>query len=176
MKNPLRLAALFASIVLLAVLLVAAGGPAKSPMKPWNGVWTGDATIVGACENNGLSFVESGAGYMEQMGKTTWSNQYCMDPVTWTGSGNATETAANGDKIFVKTTPHFTWTSPTAGTWVETEVVTGGTGRFSEATGSSHSKGTFTLTSQTTATWEGTTIGLLCEPSPNSPCPSDCRP
>jgi hypothetical protein len=175
MKNTLRFSLLVASVMLLAVL-VAAAGPAKGKVKPWSGVWTGDATIVGNCENNGLSFVESGSGYIEQMGKTAWSNQYCMDPVTWAGSGTATETAANGDKIFVKTTPQFTWTSPTAGTWVETETVTGGTGRFSGATGGSHSKGTFTLTSPTTAVWAGVTIGLLCEPSPNSPCPTCTAP
>lgn len=129
--------------------------------KGCSGRWTGDATIIGNCENGGLSFVESGTGHIEHMGKTTWSNQYCMDPLTWTGSGTATETAANGDKIFVQTTPHFIWTSPTGGTWIEEETVTGGTGRFAGATGSSHSKGTFTLTSPTTATWEGTTIGTL---------------
>jgi len=171
MNNSLRFTVL---VLLVGALLVTANGGPKSHMKPWNGVWTGDATIVSSCENNGLSFVETGTGYMEQMGKTTWSNHYCMDPVTWTGSGTATETAANGDKIFVKTTPHFTWTSPTAGNWVETEVVTGGTSRFAGAAGSSHSKGTFTLTSQTTAVWEGTTIGMLCDPSGNSPCPANC--
>jgi hypothetical protein len=176
MKNVLRSTAFVASIMLLAVLLVAAGSPAKSRMRPWNGVWNGDATIVGKCDNNGLSFVENGTGYMEQMGKTKWSNEYCMDPETWTGSGTATETAANGDKIFVQTTPQFTWTSPTSGTWVETEVVTGGAGRFAGATGSSHSKGTFTLTSQTTADWGGTTTGMLCVPSPDSPCPTNCAP
>lgn len=160
MKSSVRFRVLAAFTVLSAVVLVG-GATAKNPMVPWNGTWTGDAKIGGNCENGGLSFMESGTGYMEHMGKTTWSNQYCMDPVTWTGSGTAVETAANGDKIFVQTMPHFTWTSPTAGNWVETETVTGGTGRFAGATGSSHSKGTFTLTSQTTAIWEGTTIGML---------------
>lgn len=147
---------------LVAALSVGAGGSAANgPVKSWNGTWSGDATIVGNCESGALLFVESGTGEMEHMGKTVWSNKYCMDPVTWTGSGNAVETAANGDKIYVQTSVQFTWTGSGGGNWVETETVVSGTGRFAAANGSSHSKGTFTLTSPTTAVWEGTTTGML---------------
>lgn len=140
---------------------VAASNPTKS-WKSWNSTWVGDATIVGQCKDGTLSFVETAVGLTEQMGKSAWSDKYCMDPTTWTASGrNAVITAENGDKIFLKITLLFTWTSQTAGNWVETETVIGGTGAYASATGGSHSRGTFTLTSQTTAEWEGVTTGLL---------------
>lgn len=137
------------------------GATAKSPMKPWRGTWSGDFTIVGKCEDEKLSIVESGTGYMEHMGKTAWSNKYCMDQATWTASGNAVETAANGDEIHLRTSLQVIWTSPSGGDWVETETVVGGTGRFAAATGVSHSSGTFTFTSPTMAVWDGTTTGTL---------------
>lgn len=154
---------------LIAALLVlpvgassAAANNSTKSWKSWNATWVGDATIVGYCKNGTLSYVETGVGLMEQMGKSTWSNNYCMDPTTWTASGrNTVITAENGDKIFLKITVLFTWTSQTGGNWVETETVIGGTGAFAAATGGSHSRGTFTLTSQNTAEWEGTTTGML---------------
>jgi hypothetical protein len=160
MKHLVRLT-IWVAALLVAAFLVATGAAANAPMRSWNGTWNGDATIVGTCESGALLFVESGTGNMEHMGQTAWSNKYCMDPVTWTGSGNASMTAANGDKIHVQTSLQFTWTSAGGGDWVEAETVVSGTGRFAAATGSSHSKGTFTLTSPTTAVWEGTTTGML---------------
>jgi len=76
----------------------AADSPTKS-WKSWNATWIGSATIVGKCENGGQSFVESGVGLVEQMGKSKWSDKYCMDPTTWTASGrNAVVAAENGDR------------------------------------------------------------------------------
>ncbi len=139
----------------------AAEPPAKS-WKSWNATWVGDATIVGKCENGGQSFVETGVGLVEQMGKSKWSDKYCMNPTTWTASGrDAVITAENGDKVFLKITLLFTWTSKTAGTWVEEETIIGGTGRFAAASGGSHSAGSFTLTSPTTAEWAGSGTGLI---------------
>jgi hypothetical protein len=146
---------------LLVLVVGAVNATANSPMKSWNGTWIGDATIVGNCKNGTLLFVESGTGLVEHMGKTTWSSKYCMDPVTWTGSGNTVERAENGDEIHVKTSVVFTWTSASTGNWVSKETIVSGTGRFAAASGGSHSSGTFTLTSSTTAEWEGTTNGLI---------------
>ena len=154
------------SAAALLVLTVAAGGaaagsPAKS-WKSWNATWIGDATIVGKCENGNQSFVESGIGFVEQMGKSKWSDRYCMDSTNWTASGrDAVITAENGDKVFLKITLLFTWTSKTNGNWVEHEIVIGGTGRFAAASGGSHSTGTFVLTSPTTAHWAGTGTGMI---------------
>ena len=139
----------------------AADKPTKS-WKSWNATWIGSATIVGKCENGGQSFVESGVGFVEQMGRSKWSDKYCMDPTTWTASGkNAVVTAENGDRVFLKITLLFTWTSKTSGNWVEHETVIGGTGSYAAASGGSHSRGTFILASPTTAEWEGTGTGLI---------------
>jgi hypothetical protein len=130
--------------------------------KSWNATWIGGATIVGKCENGGQLFVEDGVGLVEQMGKSKWSDKYCMDPTTWTASGrSAVITAENGDKVFMKIEVLFIWTSKTTGNWVEHETIIGGTGRFAAATGGSHSRGTFTLTDSTHAEWDGTDIGLI---------------
>jgi hypothetical protein len=109
--------------------------------------------------NGGGGKLLSGVGYMEHMGKTAWSNKYCMDQATWTASGNAVETAANGDEIRVQTSLQIIWTSPSGGNWIETETVVGGTGTFAAATGLSHSSGMFAFTSPTMAVWEGTNDG-----------------
>lgn len=131
-------------------------------LRSWNGTWVGNATIVGKCEDGTQKFVETGIGLSEQMGKTAWSDTYCMNPTTWMASGkNATITAENGDKVFLEITLLFTWTSDTAGNWTEAEKIIGGTGRYAAATGDSHSRGTFVLTSPTVAEWEGVTTGLI---------------
>jgi hypothetical protein len=160
-----KLTWLFFAAVLLVLTIGAGSAAAPSPTKSWkswNGTWIGDATIVGKCENGGQLFVESGVGFVEQMGKSKWSDKYCMDPTTWTASGrNAVITAENGDKVYLKITLLFTWTSRTAGNWVEHETVIGGTGRFAAASGGSHSAGTFTLTTPTTAEWAGTETGMI---------------
>lgn len=160
-----KLAWPFVATALLMLTLGAGGAASDNPTKSWkswNTTWIGDATIVGKCENGGQLFVETGVGFAEQMGKSKWSDKYCMDPATWTASGqNAVITAENGDKVFLKITLLFTWTSKTGGNWVEHETVIRGTGRFSAASGGSHSTGTFVLTTPTTAEWAGTSTGLI---------------
>ncbi len=139
-----------------------AAGTATKPWKSWNATWVGDATIVGKCENGGQLFVENGVGLVEQMGRSKWSDKYCMDPASWTALGrDAVVTSEDGDKIFLKITLLFTWTSKTGGNWVEHEEMIGGTGRFAGAIGGSHSTGPFTLTSPTTAEWAGTGTGMI---------------
>lgn len=153
-------------VAALLVLTVGAGGAAaNNPTKPWksfNGTWVGNGTIIGNCEDGKLSFVETGVGFVEQAGMSKWSDKYCMDPTTWTASGRKVViTAENGDKIFMKVEILFVFTSETTGNWIQHETIIGGTGKFAEATGGSHSRGTFTLTSPTTAEWEGTHTGLI---------------
>lgn len=127
--------------------------------KRFNATWSGDTAIVGSCENGFLLMLDVGPGYSTHMGKSTWSSTYCTDPVTWNGSGIGVATGADGDEIRFQITLHFIWNSSSGGNWTEEETAIGGTGRFAGATGSSTSSGTFTMTSATTAVWEGTTTG-----------------
>lgn len=160
MKNPRSV--LWAVCFFSAVVYGAAADSPRRPWKSWNVTWIGDATIVGKCENGGQLFVENGVGLAEQMGKSKWSDKYCMNPITWTASGrDAVVTAENGDKVFLQITLLFTWTTKTTGNWVEQETIIGGTGRFAGAAGGSHSTGTFALTTPTTAHWAGTGTGMI---------------
>jgi hypothetical protein len=53
-----------------------------------------------------------------------------------TASGTAVWTAANGDQIFTETTGHVVAPPPPFLVVSETHIITGGTGRFAEASGS----------------------------------------
>jgi hypothetical protein len=144
---------------LLVAALVAGASDASSGQaqpRPWRGTWSGAGTVVGSCGNGTLLVEDNGTGYAEHMGNSTHLSTYCLDPVTLNGSGIGVETAANGDELHFDLTIQIILTSASDGIWQEAETVTGGTGRFVAATGSSTSSGTFTLTSPTTTVWEGT--------------------
>lgn len=149
----------------LAVALVAGTDHVYSDQRvtrPWTGTWSGNGAVVGTCNDGAfLLMVDSGTGEADHMGSSSHLTAYCMDPVTWTGAGGGVETAANGDELHFQLTLQIIWTSASDGIWREVETVTGGTGRFVGATGSSTSSGTFTLTSPTTTVWEGTHAGSL---------------
>ncbi len=151
--------------VLMAALAAGAdyGYAAQCVTRQYKATWRGDTAIVGSCEDDAfLLMVDSGGGESEHLGKSRWSSTYCVDPVTWNGSGIGVATAANGDEIRFLIAIHFTWTSPSTGSWFETDTAMGGTGRFVAVTGSGTSSGPLTMTSATTAIWEGTSTGTLC--------------
>ena len=59
-----------------------------------------------------------------------------VDNSSGSAVGTADIIAANGDHIFTNVDEHVTWNQDiTAGTIVETQTITGGTGRFAGATG-----------------------------------------
>jgi hypothetical protein len=77
---------------------------------------------------------------------------------TLSSTGTATFTAANGDTLTAGVVGQATPTGPTALSIVEVYTITGGTGRFADATG------TFTLEStldQTTGVSTGTLSGAI---------------
>lgn len=150
-----------ATVVVALVAATDYGYSEQRVTRPWSGTWSGDTTFVGTCGNGALLGIDSGTGYAEHMGNSTHVSTYCLDPVTWNGSGTGVETAANGDELYFQLTLQIIWTSASDGIWREAETMTGGTGRFVGATGSSTSSGTFTLTSPTTTVWEGTHTGTL---------------
>jgi hypothetical protein len=82
-------------------------------------------------------FVEaSGSGVATQLGKFTVTYEVEVNLDTFFGVGSAEYVAANGDKIFSE--GHGQGTVPTEdGTSliIETNIITGGTGRFEGATG-----------------------------------------
>ena len=137
---PLRKLALISGLVLGFVAMSPAGamGAAKGTNRPLTGTLTTTTTIsliTGAASN-------VSSGQLSQLGAVTGTSdeQFVNVPFTneftWTGTG--TIVAANGDKLFTTISGTGTYGPPVQSTRVDT--ITGGTGRFADASG------TFTYT------------------------------
>ena len=99
-----------------------------------------------------------GSGTATYLGKYTEQVTAQINVMTMHGTGLATFTAANGDTLSASVDGQATRTGPTTLSIVEVYTVTGGTGRFADATG------TFTLEStvdQTTGVSSGTFSGVI---------------
>ena len=133
------------SVIFLASVCVAAG---PVPI-PTTAKWTGTLYDVGFCEGSTAlapvtHTVNIGNGVSSVMGAATILFVYCINVTTFEGSGWGIATTANGDTIHItipEVTIDLTKTPPE---WSETEVITGGTGKFENAIGSSFSHGTWT--------------------------------
>jgi hypothetical protein len=128
LANPLLIVCAF----LAAGSSVWAGG-----LVPFSGSLQAHETIVS--EDPGTSFVTdgSGGGIATHLGRFTLVWEFTVNVGDGTGSGPVRYTAANGDQLFMTATGQSEPTS-TPGVFhiVEIQIVTGGTGRFSGATGS----------------------------------------
>jgi hypothetical protein len=82
----------------------------------------------------------SGSGVVSHLGRVSWTTEHCYQLFAGTfGDAQLVITAANGDQVFG--TYEGTMTSET--TFVETMVITGGTGRFAAAAGTVDEAGWF---------------------------------
>ena len=99
-----------------------------------------------------------GGGTATYLGRYTEHVTMQINVLTMTSTGTATFTAANGNTLSAGVVGRATRTGPTVLSIVEVYTITGGTGRFADATGS------FTLTStveQTTGVSSGTFNGTI---------------
>lgn len=99
-----------------------------------------------------------GTGNATYLGRYTEHIVETINIPTMSSTGTATFTAANGDALLATEVGQATRTSPTTLSIVEVYTITGGTGRFDDATGS------FTLESnldQTTGASTGTLSGAI---------------
>ncbi len=161
MKRCLAIAALvfLASTLSFATAFAAEKATDKSAdlaLRPWNGVWSGTMQIVGYCDDGALRILDSGKGFATLMGASEWVATICLNSVTGIGTGSAVITGANGDAVYLAITLQSIGLGGSEGTWIETETVTGGTGRFTDAAGSGSSNGTWRATSATSFSWVGT--------------------
>lgn len=84
-----------------------------------------------------LSVEGSGAGNATQLGKFTMTFDAEVNLLTRVGIGSSEFIAANGDRVFADFVGQSTLTgTPGLISIVETYTITGGTGRFADATGS----------------------------------------
>jgi hypothetical protein len=137
--------ATMSAVVIGGVLLGLAAGPAFAAEdgtdRPLRG--NGEAiTTLNLCAAP-LSGTISGPLHTSHLGLTTTALNFTITPVTPSTalqSGSGTFTAANGDLLFVDFSGIITITSPTTNESTLVFTITGGTGRFGDATG------TFTVT------------------------------
>ena len=115
-----------------------------SPSSPIGGAAATEATggselpfrgKLEATETTGAQRHLVGTGDATQLGRFTLTSDFTVDTTTGIGSGTSIWTAANGDKIFTTFAGQAVITFPIA-TITETHTITGGTGRFAEASGS----------------------------------------
>jgi hypothetical protein len=142
-------AAFTVSLAIVAVSAVAAETPFKGTV---NAVETGETVFPIRTINR------EGGGTATYLGKYTEHVTAQINVLTMHGTGFATFTAANGDTLSASVDGQATRTGPTTLSIVEVYTITGGTGRFADATG------TFTLEStvdQTTGVSSGTFSGAI---------------
>ena len=151
-RHPLFVALVAAFAVSLASLVgtaVAAETPFKGTI---NAVETGTVVFP-------TRFLDrEGTGTATYLGRYTEHVTMVINIPTLSSIGTATFTAANGDTLLATVAGQATRTSPTTLSIVEVYTITGGTGRFADATGS------FTLEStldQTTGASSGAFSGAI---------------
>jgi hypothetical protein len=97
-----------------------------------------------------------GTGNATHLGQFTFTADITVDDQTAQGEGTVVWTAANGDQIFATTIGEAVVDFPTV-TITETQIITGGTGRFSNASGTiTVDRSLNLLTGITTGSFTGT--------------------
>lgn len=105
----------------------AAGAVAGSNL-PFNGVLTATETVEGPLHNL------TGEGDATHLGRFTITSSFNVTPPPVSATGTAAWTASNGDQLLTSTAGTAVIAFPTA-TITETHTITGGTGRFADASG-----------------------------------------
>ena len=108
--------------------------PAPAAETPFKG--TVNAVETGTNVGSTRSLVRDGGGTATQLGRYTEHITMQIDLQTRHSMGAATFTAANGDTLTATVEGQATPASPGMLSIVEIYTITGGTGRFADATGS----------------------------------------
>jgi hypothetical protein len=153
----------FVILNVLALLAVLSAFPAAfaTHSTPFNGSGSGTFT-----DTSPTTVLITGTGYYDHLGFTKLLFPSAITGQASCGGFTATEqdtyTGANGDSVFQ--TVHDTicpTTSPNAFTLTGSFIVTGGSGRFADASGSGAVQASITFTSATTGTFSGTQTGTI---------------
>jgi hypothetical protein len=140
-------AALAVSLASIAVSAVAAETPFKGTI---SAVETSQVVFPIASINR------EGTGTATYLGKYTEHATLRVNVLTGSATGAATFTAANGDTLTASVVGQGTPTGPTTRSIVEVYTITGGTGRFADATGTLTLERTLDLTTGvSTGTFSG---------------------
>jgi hypothetical protein len=151
-RRPLFLAV----IAVAAVSLTSIAASAVAAETPFKGTVNADETVVPSPPTASLN--RDGTGTATYLGRYTEHIVMTINLPTLSSTGTATFTAANGDTLTATVVGQATRTGPTTLSIVEVYTITGGTGRFADATG------TFTLeniVTQATGVSTGTFSGVI---------------
>lgn len=144
------------ALAVLAVLSLA-GPVVAGEQVPFKGRLEGDVAVTPLAPPLLQVDVEA-TGNATHLGKFTLDIPHVVNPATRTAIGTYEFTAANGDKVYAEFTGTATPTAIPGVLYIEeTATITGGTGRFTDATGSFTSERLYdTVAGTTTGSFEGT--------------------
>lgn len=148
-----------AGFCVFAIACAGEGPTAPTPLSPQSGAPTASTSLlrqngggVGLTAASGLDLpfkgslqatetIEGslhqlvGTGNGTHLGQFKYAADITIDPATGEGLGTVTWTAANGDQIFASTTGEVLGLEFPTLVLAETQIITGGTGRFAGVTG-----------------------------------------
>ena len=121
--------------------------------------FSGDPAAPGAS----ISLFDDGSGNFTHLGRIALSALTCLDPLSPTSSGTGRITAANGDQLLIafENTSRPDPTNPARLLAEGPQWVTGGTGRFQNASGRQQCSFVIVLLTASTGTIEGRCEGYL---------------
>jgi hypothetical protein len=154
--SPTSLSSASPSIASSEAKVTGAGVFSKDQEVPFKGRLEGTATITPGTPPF-LSVLIEGTGNATHLGRFTLEIPHVVNAMNRTSTGTYEFTAANGDTLTAGFTGQATLTAPGVLSVVETATITGGTGRFADATGSFTVERVFNqVTGLTTGSFEGT--------------------
>ncbi len=154
--SPTSLSSASLSIASSEAKVTGAGVLSNDQEVPFKGRLEGTATITPGTPPF-LSVLIEGTGNATHLGRFTVEIPHVVNTTNRTSTGTYEFTAANGDTLTAGFTGQATLTAPGVLSVVETATITGGTGRFADATGSFTVERLFNqVTGLTTGSFEGT--------------------
>ncbi len=163
--SPTSLSSASLSIASSEATATGAGVLSNNQEVPFKGRLEGTATITPGTPPF-LSVSIEGTGNATHLGRFTVEIPHVVNTTNRTSTGTYEFTAANGDTLTAGFTGQATLTAPGVLSIVETATITGGTGRFADATGS------FTverLFNQVTGLTTGSFGGAITSPGAGTP-------
>ena len=132
-------------------------GLSRGDEVPFKGTLEGRLTVSTPIEPPLLSNLNEATGIASHLGRFTLKIPHIVNTMTRVATGTYEFTAANGDTMVATFTGQASLVSPGVLSVLDTATITGGTGRFAEATGSFTAERIFVMaTGEITGSFEGT--------------------
>ena len=136
-------------------------GLSRGDAVPFKGTLEGRLTVSTPIEPPLLSNLNEATGIASQLGRFTLEIPHIVNTVTRLATGTYEFTAANGDTLVATFTGQASLVSPGVLSVLDTATITGGTGRFADATGSFTAERVFVMA---TGKIQGSFEGAISSP------------